>query len=318
MRPWMLLAKGTITLMILAAVITTFAVDRPVAWAQAGEETIVFGINPWHEPDVLRKIHRPVLDHLEKALGVKVEMKVSEDYPGLIKMVQSGEVQLASFSPILYMTAKKEIPELEYVATCTRRIGGEVSESYQGYFLVKRDSPYQDLGGMKGKRFAFVNTSSSSGYHYAIMHFKIRGILDPETFFSEIVFAGSHPKVTTAIAKGEIDVGVTSEENYELAVKEHGDIFRIIEKTNPIPFDAYTAYKVPAELKKKFQTALVEVPEEVIEKARAAGFPYTGWAVKEESFYDGLRKVYDFIEWENSSGKGSGEGKKCFVGIVDP
>jgi phosphonate transport system substrate-binding protein len=62
----------------------------------------------------------------------------------------------------------------------------------------------QDL---KGKKFAFVDPTSASGYLYPTDYLYKQGITKPKEFFADVVFAGAHDKVVGAVYSGQVDAG---------------------------------------------------------------------------------------------------------------
>ncbi len=67
------------------------------------------------------------------------------------------------------------------------------------------NSPYQKIEDLKGKPMAFVDPNSTSGNNMPRFELDKLGI-DPDTFFSKTVFAGSHENAVLALAQGTVDV----------------------------------------------------------------------------------------------------------------
>ena len=275
-------------------------------------EDLTFGITPWEDEQALMKMFRPILDHVAKELDVGIEMVVSPDYESLGKMLNSGKVQVGQFSPSVYVMAKDTDPGIEYILTCNKRIGNRTVDSYYGYILVMADSPYRNIIDLKGKRFAFTNTQSASGYIYPLMLLK-GGYMIPDLsiFFKEILFLETHPRVTEALMENKIDAGATWEANYETATKKYGQVFRIIARTKHIPYDAIAVRGFGDEERTRIQKAFLEVPPAVIEAAQAKGFPYAGWSIKDDSLYDVARKVNQFSVYEEKR-------TTCFIDAALP
>jgi len=265
------------------------------------EEVLVFGITPWETAIRLKQMYRPLLNYVEEFIGVKVDIVIPDNYPALERMMKEGKIHIGGFSPVSYVVAKGRNPEIQYVATCTQQVGDQSKDSYLGIILVRKDSPFHKIRDLKNHRIAFTHRTSASGYIYPIELLKNEGITQPGTYFKDIIFLDKHPLVTDAVATGQADAGATWESNLFVAVKKHGDIFRTIAQTKPIPFDAYAVRGVSEEMKEKIQTAFLSLPPEVIAKARKAGLPYTGWKVQDDSFYDSVREVSGFSNMEKRS-----------------
>src|SRR5207244_6062947 len=80
------------------------------------------------------------------------------------------------------------------------------SSTYRGIIVTRKDSGIKSIADLKGKRFAFVDPKSASGYVYPRAMLIEKGI-DPETFFSETIFAGSHDRVIAAVLNRRVDAG---------------------------------------------------------------------------------------------------------------
>jgi phosphonate transport system substrate-binding protein len=72
-------------------------------------------------------------------------------------------------------------------------------------FIARADSGIKKIEDAKGKRMAFVDPASTSGFLFPAAYLKKRGI-DYNTFFAQYVFAGSHDGAVRAIYNGDEDV----------------------------------------------------------------------------------------------------------------
>lgn len=79
--------------------------------------------------------------------------------------------------------------------------GGTV---YHSYFIVRRDGPVKDFEGLRGKRFAFVDPDSNTGYLVPTFVLSRRGET-PSSYFREIFFTHSHDNSIKAVADGLAD-----------------------------------------------------------------------------------------------------------------
>ena len=87
-------------------------------------------------------------------------------------------------------------------------VNSDGSKGYYSVFYVLAKSPYQKIEDLKGKAMAFVDPNSTSGNNMPRFEIDKLGI-DPDTFFSKTVFAGSHENAVLAIAhSARIDVAV--------------------------------------------------------------------------------------------------------------
>jgi phosphonate transport system substrate-binding protein len=72
-------------------------------------------------------------------------------------------------------------------------------------FSVLAKSPYQKLDDLKGKNLGLVDPNSTSGNNMPRFKMNQMGV-DPDKFFSQVVFTGSHENAVLALAQGTVDV----------------------------------------------------------------------------------------------------------------
>lgn len=253
-----------------------------------------FGVPPYQKGqtiDEIRGLYKPMLVWLGERLGCKFDFIGAESYEEMIDMVAQGKVHLASLGPVPFLEAKEKNPKIELLLTelSWNRDKTERIDSYHSYILTLKDrTDLNGLGDLKGKSFAFVNRHSTSGYQYPNAILRKQGII-PEEYFGRVFFLGSHPRVTDAIAAGSIDAGSTYRFNWEQATKKHGDIFKAVFTSPPIPMPAIAAHpSFPKELQEKVIKELPAIDPELLK-----GIPCDGYTVRPESFYDGIRVILE-------------------------
>lgn len=75
---------------------------------------------------------------------------------------------------------------------------------YRSYIVVGADSPYDSLGALKGRLFAWSDPDSNSGYLFPRYRLAELGE-DPERFFRRSFFAWGHRHCVEAVAEGLSD-----------------------------------------------------------------------------------------------------------------
>jgi phosphonate transport system substrate-binding protein len=255
-------------------------------------KTIRFGITPWQKgqaEDDIKTLYRPMLNYLERKTGDKFLIISANTYGQMIDFISSGKVDFATLSPVPYIQAKRKNPKVEIIATYLQwnKTKTLKTDSYLGHIVVKKTrGDLSSIESLVKSRFGFVKKESSSGFKYPNTLLLERGINYLEDF-SQVYFLGSHPRVTDAVIAGSIDAGATWDYNLTQARAKHGDRFKIIFTTPPIPNLCVVAHpKLGGEKIKKIRKHLLEIPEELL-----AGLPNVGFIYKEDSFYDVVRKL---------------------------
>jgi phosphonate transport system substrate-binding protein len=146
--------------------------------------------------------YAPFVDYLTKEIGVKVTLRVANDYAAVIEGQRAGNIHIgyygpASFSRALIIGVKTEAFVID--------VNSDGSKGYYSVFYVLAKSPYQKIEDLKGKPMGFVDPNSTSGNNMPRFVLNHMGI-DPETFFSKTIFAGSHENAVLALAQGTVDV----------------------------------------------------------------------------------------------------------------
>jgi phosphonate transport system substrate-binding protein len=237
--------------------------------------------------DQLEKME-PLRLYLERKLGMPVEITVTSDYSGVIEAMRSKHVEMAYLGPFSYVLAAK-VANAEAMLGGIREATGDTS--YNSIIVTRVDTGIETIEDLKGHSFAFLDPASTSGYLVPMNMLKGAGI-DPETDFSEVVFAGSHAAVQLAVANGQVDAGADSIPSYDMMV-ERGLIDpekqKIIWVSEPIPPSPISVRAdIPQELKDRIRAAFLD--PEAAKIVHAEG-KYSGYAEVSDSDYDGLRDI---------------------------
>ncbi|MEN0060012.1 MAG: phosphate/phosphite/phosphonate ABC transporter substrate-binding protein [Bdellovibrio sp.] len=138
--------------------------------------------------------------------------------------------------------------------------------TYQSQFLVRSDSNIKSLSDLSGKKIAFVDPASTSGYLLPLKSLRDRKIQPKEE-----VFAMKHDSVVSMVYQRQVDAGATYyspprdgklEDARRLVKAQYPDVeskVRILELSDPIPNDPIVFRKdIPEEIKEKVVEALLQ------------------------------------------------------------
>jgi phosphonate transport system substrate-binding protein len=173
---------------------------------------------------------------------------------------------------------------------------GQLATTYKSQILVKADSGITDINGLKGKKFAFVDPLSASGYVYPTLVVKNKTGQDPKTFFgtNNIIFAGSHPQAALAVYQGTADGAATFIDARDSLVATTPDIktkTKVIDTAGPIPNDGVALAKgFPDDIAKQVKDALIAYSKaDDGKKVFSALFSWDGIQEISASFYDDMK-----------------------------
>lgn len=278
--------KMTAIMFIVLMLVATSAMAR----------TVKIAVYPSNDPAKLQQVVDSLAQYLSRTTGDTVTGLVTRDYKELAERVLDDSVDLAWINTLNYVRLKEQIPSIKYLATYMELNPdtGTITPYYRSYIITTKASGLQSLADLKGKRFAFTDIGSTSGYAYPNLLLKKNGI-QPHEYFLKVFFLKKHDRVVKALAKNSIDAGAVSDGTYFTAQKNYSDMFRIIAESAPIPLDAVVAAEhVNNDVVKEYQEALAAMPRDS-EFCRKTldllGWNAAGFDIRDDSFYDSVREA---------------------------
>jgi phosphate/phosphite/phosphonate ABC transporter binding protein len=273
------------------AILLAFAaISSAFAGRSAAGEELRFGFTPVLGQSQTRAEFEPLMAYLSDATGQRVVLYVAKDYGDLRTQMESGSVDIGSFSPFAYVDAARG-GKVRIIAQSLI----EGSGTYRGIIVARRDSGLKSLADLAGKRFAFVDPKSASGYVYSRAMLLGKGIR-PETGFSEVIFGGDHNKVIEAVLGRRVDAGATYDGAIGIAraAGARTEDLAILASTDPIPHDAIAVRSgLDAMLSQRIQEDLVDLERTKAGRSVIAGSRkgLTGFAVAVDGLYDPVRRT---------------------------
>ena len=248
---------------------------------------LVFAIIPSENASGVTERYTPFVQYLARELGTKVTLRIANDYAAIIEGQRAGNIHIASYGPSSFARARMTGAKVDAFAIETNLDG---TKGYHSVFYVKKDSPFQKVEDLKGKNLGLVDPNSTSGNN--VPRFVLNGMkIEPETFFSKVVYTGSHENAIIALQQGTVDIAANwwndeQESNLQrMARKNMAKVedFRIIFKSEQI-VNSPMAYltTLPADLKAAIKKAVLEVATK-----DPAAF---------EKLYDGKQKPFQPID----------------------
>ncbi|MFI5339545.1 MAG: phosphate/phosphite/phosphonate ABC transporter substrate-binding protein [Candidatus Methylomirabilales bacterium] len=256
----------------------------------AAAEELKFGFTPVLSEAEMRAEFEPLMTYLSDAIGQKVVLYIAKNYGDLRTQMEAGAVDIGSFSPFAYVDAARG-GKVRIIAQSIL----DGSATYRGLIVARKDSGLRTVADLEGKRFAFVDPKSASGYVYPRAMLIERGVT-PERYFKETIFAGGHDKVIEAVLEGRVDGGAIYDGALGVA-KAKGlptENLVTLASTDPIPHDAIAVrIGMDEALAKKIQTALVDLDKSEAGRRVIANSKkkLTGHVIAEDSLFDVVRRT---------------------------
>lgn len=142
---------------------------------------------------------------IEAALGVPVKVFTPADYDGVIQGLLGGTLDMAWLGASGY--AKIFLTDENAVTPVLTKQNVDGSTGYYSIGFARVDSGIKSLADAKGKRFAFAEPNSTSGYLVPGAEM-VESVGKLEDFFAEVKFSGGHEQSLVGVANGDFDAAV--------------------------------------------------------------------------------------------------------------
>jgi len=242
--------------LLLALTLLACSSERPES-PEGDEGPLVFGLLPTESSTDAERRWSPLLKHLETVTGRELKPLKVVDYAALVEALRFGKADLAYLGPKAYVLARDRAG----VEPLAQEVRNDGAASYHGLIVAKADHEATDLPGLRDRTFAFVDPNSTSGYLVPLVHFVEELKTEPDAYFKEVRYAGSHQAVLLQVRLGHVDAGATNDLDLARAI-EGGDInageLKTLWTSDPIPGSPIVVRKgMSPELVARLRTALV-------------------------------------------------------------
>jgi len=234
---------------------------------------ITFAVVPAENASGVTERYTPFVAYLSKELGIKVNLRIANDYAAVIEGQRAGNIQIAYYGPASFSRALVTGVKTDAFVI---DVNADGTKGYYSVFYVLAKSPYQQLSDLKGKNLGLVDPNSTSGNNMPRFKMNQMGV-DPEKFFSQVVFTGSHENAVLALAQGTVDIcanwwnadddsNLTRMLSKNMVKSSDGtplkkEDFRIIVKSDLIINSPYAYLSdLPADMKAAIKQAFLDAP----------------------------------------------------------
>ena len=240
---------------------------------------------------------KPVAQCLEKETGLNFDISVPNSYIVAIEGMGSKKVDIAFLPTFGYLLAHEK-----FGAEALLKASRNGETTYRAAILARSDRNIKSVSDLNGKKIAYVDPASTSGY---ILPKKL--FLDSKVKPAQEVFQGKHDAVVTAVYQGQVDAGAVfynkpvdgkikdAREKVKTQFPDIEEKVKIVTLTEDIPNDPIVIRKeVSAESKTKiakaFQSCVSKLPDAFRGINNSDAF-----AVVKDSDYDGIRKTIKLL-----------------------
>ncbi len=211
-------------------------------------------------------ICRDLAGYLEARLGLPVEARIDLPWQERERLLDSRQIDLCWICGLPYVRkADQPTPAVAILAAPVMR--GERYRSRPVYFsdvVVRRDSPFQALAGLRGAAWAVNEPGSHSGYNVVRYALAARG--ETGGFFGRVIESGAHQNSLRMILRGEVDASAIDSTVLELELRSDPAIqpqIRVIDTFGPSPIPPWvTSKSLPEELRAQILDVLLGMEED--------------------------------------------------------
>jgi len=267
-----------------------------------------------------------ITDYLEEQLSEKlyggerrfhIKSAVPTSYVAVVEAFGTGKADFAAFNSFSYILTRDE--KGYPVKPVLSVVRGEDEQTYKGQIIVRADSGIERLEDLAGKKFAYTDPASTSGYFLPSKLLRDRGVE-----LGEFVFGQKHDIVVTMVYQGQVDAGATyyspprvvmnngvreehardAREKVSMQFPDVVEKVKILEFTRDIPNDPWVirtnVFEDP-EMQKKLEEGLVEALLTFASTADGKDaldelYNITGLVRADDSTYNTLREVVGDVD----------------------
>jgi phosphonate transport system substrate-binding protein len=240
---------------------------------------------------------QPIVDILQKELGMEVQAFVATDYTGVVEALRADKLDIAFLTPASYVLAKNEAN-----VTVVLKSERKGSPYYYAAIITRADSGIKKLEDLRGKTFAFGDPLSTSANVYPRKMLHEAGI-DPVRDFKQILYSGGHDATVLAVLNGKVDAGATyanSPDGNDTAwmryLKNPEDVkkIRAIGFSEPIPADNLVINAhLDGTIAKKVETVFLDLSRDPKGKQMLRDlYQIDGFVPATDKDYDSVRQAF--------------------------
>lgn len=281
-------------LKILSIIFLILLDNIPFSVLQAEETPIRFAITPVI-PERFLEINLEMTNYIADKVGRSIAVVQRRSYQEINELIKRGEVDMAFVGGVTYILGRDESGMELLVAPVVQ----DASTNYYSYIIVRNENQAKGLPDLRGKRYAFTDSLSTSG-KLLPTYLLARVRETPETFFKKYIYTYSHAASIEAVRVGLVDGASIDSyiwEFYEYTDPKFISGLKIIQKdevkgTTPIVVRS----SLEPGLKERLRRAFLDMDKEQKGREILKRNVMKGFAMAEDALYNDTRKMISYIE----------------------
>lgn len=233
--------------------------------------------------------------YLQEILKRPIDIQITTNYETAVDLLVEEKVEMAYLGALTYIKAHDRNPNIKPLVLPIEQITGR--PWYISAIVVNSKQDIDSLEDLRGKRFAFVSRSSTSGFLMPMNAFEKAGI-NPVRDFASIRYSGSHDQAEADLLAGKVDA-IATEKAIFLQNQKDGKFpysdYKMIWKSEPIPSSplVINTKKFSPQIIKQLKRAFIDSPEGLVD---VNGSTSDGYTLAKDSDFDQVRQIYNDLK----------------------
>lgn len=273
--------------------ISTRQAQSPTVTAENSKPALRVAIGAMISPEITRTYYQNLLELIAARVGRRAVFSQRRTYAEINELVKNHQVDVAFVCSGPYVVGHDQFGMELLVAPVAH--GRQV---YHSYFIVHQKSRISSFEELRGKRFAFTDPHSNTGY-LVPTYLLSKQEEKPATFFSETFFTNSHDNSIHAVAEGLTDGAAVDSHIWEFMNNVNPELTsqtKIIGKSPPygIPPVVVTP-DLDLELKKGLKGAFLSIHRDAKARLLLNQIQIERFAEVEDTNYDSVREMHQWL-----------------------
>ncbi|MDH5681064.1 MAG: phosphate/phosphite/phosphonate ABC transporter substrate-binding protein [Spirochaetota bacterium] len=236
----------------------------------------------------LTRTWEPLVKYLHKETGHPIELDFAKDYQDVIDKFIKGKIDIAMLGAFVYVQVKEKVNVIPLVQRVKK------SPKYFSILAVKKNSKLKSLKDLKGRKIAFVDRNSTSGYLIPRVMLATYGIYKPEKYFGEIKWSDNHSNAILLVYTKSVDAAFFASTYWKPYVKDKKlDSLRVLLKSDKVPLGPFCVKSdMDKTLVNKLKAAFLKISKKNSEtKDLAKLIKLDGFIESKDSNFDPIRAM---------------------------
>lgn len=212
-----------------------------------------------NQSDQLRR-YRYLSNYLAAKLNIHIRLDLVS-YDRMSDVIKNKKAQAGFFGSFCYVKTRQETG----IIPVARPVWANGESTYSGYLITRKDKGVKTLSDLKNKSLVLVSKNTTAGYVFPKAYLLEHGINSLDSFFSSVVYAGTHEGAAWTVYYNEADVGALKNHIFNGLKRNYPDFAKsmtILAESDSVPSNTFAvAPELEPGLIQTLTTALLQMHE---------------------------------------------------------